>query len=170
MSGIAHHWGGRGNFWNSLSVGRRRDCYLIYSIPISGKGKEDMMSGIAHHISGEKDKMSWIAHQWEGRWTLKNGLWRGINPGVNLLLIPNYGIEYTVLKCDVIKFSFLFFVVVYVFVFVFCCISAFSWPYFSRTWWKTLTHQIWHELVHMVAWSHEYLISPIEMSVNWPGS
>ena len=22
------------------------------------------------------------------------------------------------------------------------CISAFSWPYFSRTWWKTLTHQI----------------------------
>ena len=28
------------------------------------------------------------------------------------------------------------------------CISAFSWPYFSRTWWKTLTHQIWHELVH----------------------
>ena len=28
------------------------------------------------------------------------------------------------------------------------CISAFSWRYFSRTWWKTLTHQIWHELVH----------------------
>ena len=28
------------------------------------------------------------------------------------------------------------------------CISALSWPYFSRTWWKTLTHQIWHELVH----------------------
>ena len=22
------------------------------------------------------------------------------------------------------------------------CISAFSWPYFGRTWWKTLTHQI----------------------------
>ena len=28
------------------------------------------------------------------------------------------------------------------------CISALSWPYFSRTWWKTLTHQIWLELVH----------------------
>ena len=28
------------------------------------------------------------------------------------------------------------------------CISALSWPYFSRTWWKTFTHQIWHELVH----------------------
>ena len=42
---------------------------------------------------------------------------------------------YRVLKCDVIKFSFF-------------CIWAFSWPYFSSTWWKTLTHQIWHELVH----------------------
>ena len=28
------------------------------------------------------------------------------------------------------------------------CISAFSWQYFNRTWWKTLPHQIWHELVH----------------------
>ena len=27
------------------------------------------------------------------------------------------------------------------------CIAAFSWKYFSRTWWKTLTRQIWHELV-----------------------
>ena len=30
----------------------------------------------------------------------------------------------------------------------FFCISAFSCPYFGRAWWKTSTHQIWHELVH----------------------
>ena len=41
---------------------------------------------------------------------------------------------YRVLKCDVIKLSFLHF--------------SISWPYFSRTWWKTLTHQILHESVH----------------------
>ena len=32
--------------------------------------------------------------------------------------------------------------------FFFFYISAFSWQYFNRTWWKTLTHQISHELVH----------------------
>ena len=42
---------------------------------------------------------------------------------------------YRVLKCDVI-------------IFFFFCISAFSWPYFGRAWWKTSTHQIWHESVH----------------------
>ena len=31
----------------------------------------------------------------------------------------------------------------------FCfCIIAFSWPYFRRTWWKTLTYQILDESVH----------------------
>ena len=28
------------------------------------------------------------------------------------------------------------------------CIAALSWLYFSGTWWKTLSHQIWHKLVH----------------------
>ena len=42
---------------------------------------------------------------------------------------------YRVLKCDVIKK-------------IFFCISAFSWPYFGRAWWKTSTHQILHESVH----------------------
>ena len=50
-------------------------------------------------------------------------------------------------KCDVIKFSF--------------CISAFSWPYFSSTWIGSWGSEIW---------PHEYLISPIESSINWPGS
>ena len=47
-------------------------------------------------------------------------------------ILSNGSIEYQ----NVISSNFLF------------CISAFSWPCFSRTWWKTLTHQIWHELVH----------------------
>ena len=33
-------------------------------------------------------------------------------------------------------------------IFFFAFHSAYLYPYFSRTWWKTLTHQIWHELVH----------------------
>ena len=37
---------------------------------------------------------------------------------------------------------------------------------------KTSTAQIWWELVHggPEIWPHEYLISPTETSVNWPGS
>ena len=40
-------------------------------------------------------------------------------------------------------------VIHYFFIFLFFfCISVFSWPYFSTTWWNTITHQIWHELVY----------------------
>ena len=53
------------------------------------------------------------------------------------------------------------------------CISAFSWLYFSRTWWKPLTTKFnmkcycsWQPEI----WPHEYLISSTEISVNWPGS
>ena len=56
-------------------------------------------------------------------------------------------------------------------------ISAFSWQYFSRTWWNTLTHQILHESVlgspRYDRMNATYLapgFSPIEYSVNWPGS
>ena len=51
------------------------------------------------------------------------------------------------------------------------CISAFSWPYFSKTWWKTLTPNLtWIDSWWPEIWPHEYLISPTEISVNWPGS
>ena len=57
------------------------------------------------------------------------------------------------LKCDVIKFSFLHF--------------SFSWPYFSRTWWKP-SHLTWNSSWWPEVWPHEYLFSSIEVSVNWP--
>ena len=54
---------------------------------------------------------------------------------------------------------------------LFVCISAFSWPYFGRAWWKTSTHQIWHESVHGGPRYGHMNTYPIEISVNnWPGS
>ena len=49
------------------------------------------------------------------------------------------------------------------------CISTFSWPYFSRTWWKTLAHQILHESVRGGGeiWPHEYLIRLIQCKLAW---
>ena len=41
------------------------------------------------------------------------------------------------------------------------CISTFSWPYFSRTWWKTLTPNFtWIGSWGPEIWLHENLISP----------
>ena len=56
---------------------------------------------------------------------------------------------------------------------LFFCISAFSIPCIGGVWWKTSTTQIWWESVHggpKYGRPHEYLISPIEISVSWPGS
>ena len=54
----------------------------------------------------------------------------------------------------------------------FFCISAFWIPCIGEAWWKTSTAQIWWESVHggPEIWPHEYLISPTEIIVNWPGS
>ena len=54
----------------------------------------------------------------------------------------------------------------------FFCISAFWIPCLGGAWWTTSTAQIWWESVHggPEIWPHEYLLSPIEISVNWPGS
>ena len=54
----------------------------------------------------------------------------------------------------------------------FVCISAFWIPCLGGAWWKTSTAQIWWESVHggPEICPHEYLLSPIEISVNWPGS
>ena len=56
--------------------------------------------------------------------------------------------------------------------FFFFCISAFWIPCLGGAWWKTSSAS---NLVGIGSWGpeiwrHEYLLSPIEISVNWPGS
>ena len=56
----------------------------------------------------------------------------------------------------------------------FFCISAFWIPCLGGAWWKTSTAQIWWESVHggpRYGCMNTYIVlSPIEISVNWPGS
>ena len=83
-----------------------------------------------------------------------------IQSGVNLLHRCFYSVGLIEYRSDDITKNFFF------------LISVFWIPCIGGAWWKTSTAQIGWESVHggPEIWPHGYLISPIEISVNWPGS